>query len=68
MWLLEGPRRTLPLATVSVPAGGAATVRVAVPADLRRYRHLDVSVEPRDGDPAHSGRSVLRAEARPLTA
>jgi hypothetical protein len=31
----------------------------------QRFRVLDVSVEPVDGDPAHSSRSVLRS--RPLS-
>jgi hypothetical protein len=32
-----------------------------VAVDLRRYRLVDVSLEPDDGNPAHSDRSVLRA-------
>lgn len=34
----------------------------AVPADLDPdvYSIVDISIEPRDGDPAHSGRSILR--------
>lgn len=36
----------------------------AVPADLdpAEYSIVDISVEPRDGDEAHSGRSILRGE------
>lgn len=30
---------------------------------LGRHRYLDVSVEPDDGDPAHSPESVLRSRA-----
>lgn len=33
------------------------------PAAVCGFRFIDVSVEPEDGDPAHSGRSVLRAAA-----
>ena len=29
-------------------------------ADLNRYRLVDVSAEPHDGDAAHSGKSLLR--------
>ena len=30
--------------------------------DIRRYRVVDISIEPADGVPTHSGRSILRAE------
>ena len=30
--------------------------------DLVEYRVVDISVEPRDGDPQHSGRTILRGE------
>lgn len=30
--------------------------------DIRQYRLVDVSIEPADGVPTHSGRSILRAE------
>jgi hypothetical protein len=43
--------------------GGPAGTFV-VPADLDpdTYTVVDISIEPRDGDEAHSGRSVLRGE------
>ncbi len=31
-----------------------------LPANFRRYRFIDVSREPADGNPNHSGQSVLR--------
>jgi hypothetical protein len=33
---------------------------------LRRYRFLDISREPRDGNGNHSGRSVMRIRTREL--
>jgi hypothetical protein len=43
-----------------VPASGSATVRVPLPAKPSSDRPPDVSREPADGNPAHSGESVLR--------
>jgi hypothetical protein len=31
-----------------------------LPADAKHFRYLDISIEPADGNPNHSGRSVLR--------
>jgi len=45
----------------TVNASGEADVTVPVPGDPGRFAALDVSVEPADGDPRHSARSVLRA-------
>ena len=36
-----------------------------LPADPSRFAAIDVSVEPGDGNPAHSKRSVLRAPLAP---
>ena len=38
--------------------GGVPVVRLPVP--VTDFRYIDVSREPDDGDPAHSGDSVLR--------
>ena len=43
----------------------AANCAVPVPGDASAFRALDVSVEPADGDPAHSAKSVLRAPLAP---
>lgn len=45
--------------------GGRLTA--GLPADPAKYRYLDVSVEPRDGNPNHSGESVLRVPISRLT-
>ena len=60
LWLLSPPGDLVSLGSFRVAAGGRAKLEVPVPVDPSRYRFLDVSVEPDDGDPSHSARSVLR--------
>jgi anti-sigma-K factor RskA len=60
VWLLGEDGRTMSLGSFRVPASGAARVRVPVPVPAGAWDLVDVSREPQDGDPAHSGRSVLR--------
>ena len=61
LWLLTPPGELVSLGSFRVPKSGATSVRVPLPTDPRSYELFDVSIEPRDGDPGHSGRSVLRA-------
>jgi anti-sigma-K factor RskA len=60
LWLLSPPGDLVSLGSFRVGAGGRATLDLPVPVDPSRYRFLDVSVEPDDGDSSHSSRSVLR--------
>lgn len=60
LWLLDGPDRLLSLGAFRVPPEGATEVTVPLPVPLTAFGFVDVSVEPDDGDPSHSGRSVLR--------
>ena len=60
LWLLDGPDRLVSLGSFRVPASGSAEVDVPLPVPVRDFRFIDVSREPEDGDPAHSGDSVLR--------
>lgn len=60
LWLMDDAVRLVALATFRVPASGAATVQVPLAIAPARYRYFDVSLEPLDGDPGHSGDSVLR--------
>lgn len=60
LWLLDGPDRLVSLGAFQVPASGSAEVDVPLPVSLSDFAFIDVSVEPEDGDPGHSGRSVLR--------
>lgn len=62
LWLLDD-RRTTPIGTFRVGADGTAQVRFPLAIDPSSYRYLDVSVESDDGDPTHSGASVLRSPA-----
>jgi anti-sigma-K factor RskA len=61
LWLMDGPDRLVSLGSFRVPASGDATVTVPLPVDARLFHFLDISVEPVDGGPQHSGVSVLRA-------
>jgi hypothetical protein len=63
VWLYDSVVRAKSLGTF---AGASGRLRVQLPADARRYRFLDVSLEPADANPNHSGDSVLRAPLRDL--
>ena len=65
LWLLDGPERLLSLGSFRVPASGSAQVTVPLPVDVGEFRYVDVSVEQDDGDPSHSGVSVLRGPTAP---
>ena len=58
VWLYDSVTDARPLASFR---GSRARLDLRLPADLDRYHYLDVSREPRDGNPNHSGESVLRA-------
>jgi anti-sigma-K factor RskA len=59
-WLLGADGRLVPLGSFKVPASGAASIRLPLPVEPREFDFVDISVEPDDGDPGHSGKSVLR--------
>ena len=62
LWLMDaGAKRLVSVGTFRVGPDGRADVRFHTGIDPHRYQYLDVSVEPEDGDPAHSGESVLRS-------
>ncbi len=60
LWLLDGPERLLSLGTFRVPASGDASLEVPLPVPVTDFAYVDVSREPDDGDPGHSGDSLLR--------
>ncbi|MDP9188797.1 MAG: anti-sigma factor [Actinomycetota bacterium] len=60
-WLLSGADRVVSLGAFRVDPSGEGELRAQLPDDPRSYRFFDVSLETADGDPTHSGRSVLRA-------
>jgi hypothetical protein len=61
VWLYDNVADAAPLVRFKAATG---TVDIRVPADARHYRYLDVSREPADGNPNHSGESVLRVPLR----
>lgn len=66
VWLLD-PRTDKLLPVGQVPASGSTTFELD-PALVGSYGVIDVSLEPDDGDPAHSIESVLRAAYVPPSA
>lgn len=62
-WLIDPVTGSMvSLGPVDTGSGGAATVELTVPSglDVSTYALVDVSAEPLDGDPTHSGDSLLR--------
>jgi len=64
VWLL----RTDASGLVSIGFLDGTTGRFTIPGsiDLSQYPLVDVSAEPADGDPAHSGDSIVRGPLRPI--
>ncbi len=65
LWLISldsdgAPADVQPVALVD--AGSPGTYAVPAELDPDTYTVVDISIEPRDGDEAHSGRSILRGE------
>jgi anti-sigma-K factor RskA len=66
LWLLPAAGQGDPVAigTFKVGADGRATGSYRLPDDPAKYALFDVSEEPADGNPKHSGTSVLRAPVK----
>ncbi|HEX6745623.1 MAG TPA: anti-sigma factor [Solirubrobacteraceae bacterium] len=64
VWMMRDATHLVALGSFRVGADGRAHVELPVTASPRRFPVLDVSREAADGDPAHSGHSVLRS--RPI--
>jgi anti-sigma-K factor RskA len=64
LWLLGADKRLVGLGSFRVDANGAATLRLPLPVDPKMFTYFDLSLEPADGNPGHSGVSVLRGPAR----
>jgi anti-sigma-K factor RskA len=62
VWLMSDPKHLISLGTLQSSSG-----RFALPAglDLSKYKIVDVSVEPYDGNPAHSADSLVRGSLGP---
>ncbi|MDJ0769246.1 MAG: anti-sigma factor [Ilumatobacter sp.] len=61
LWLIEADAdgNLVDVASVAL-VEGAGSYAVPASIDVDTHRIVDISVEPRDGDDAHSGRSILR--------
>ena len=55
LWLMNSADDLVSLGSFRVPASGEADVTVPLPADPDGFAALDISAEPADGNPAHSG-------------
>lgn len=64
VWMMRSPTDLVSVGSFTVGTDGRATVDMPVTASTARYPIIDVSLEPGDGNPGHSGMSVLRS--RPI--
>lgn len=60
VWLITADASAL--VSLGVLDGAAGTFDIPDDVDLRDYVLVDISQEPEDGDPAHSGDSIVRGE------
>jgi anti-sigma-K factor RskA len=60
LWLLGADKRLVGLGSFRVDDQGAAKLKLPLPVDPKAFTYFDLSLEPSDGDPGHSGVSVLR--------
>jgi anti-sigma-K factor RskA len=60
VWLLDPDTPGKMVAVGNLPGTTEAVLTVPAGTDLTRYRLVDVSDEPHDGDATHSGKSLLR--------
>jgi len=60
LWLLDEDGRMIALGSFRVGEDGHADIDLPIPVSPQRYRYFDVSLQEDNGDPAHSGVSVLR--------
>jgi len=60
LWLLDDDGRMIAIGAFRIGADGRDEIEVPMPVTPSRYRYFDVSLQVDDGNPAHSGVSVLR--------
>jgi hypothetical protein len=63
VWLYDSIVRAKSLGTIQ---SGKGEIDVQLPPDADKYKYLDVSHEPDDANPNHSGDSVMRAPLEDL--
>lgn len=64
LWLLGDDGRLVALGSFRVKPNGRSQIKVPLPVNPDDYRYFDISVQPDNGDPEHSGVSVLRGVTR----
>lgn len=62
VWLLNTDGTMVSLGGVHIGEDGHAVLDAPIPVDASQYEFVDISLEPGDGDPRHSGNSVLRGQ------
>jgi hypothetical protein len=62
IWLID--RQVVGMVPLGIARPGTQTFELPADIDLARFPLVDVSVEPLDGNPAHSGDSVVRGELK----
>ena len=60
LWLLDEDGKMIALSSFRVDEDGGAEVELPLPVEPSRYTFFDVSLQEDNGDPTHSGVSVLR--------
>jgi Anti-sigma-K factor rskA len=65
-WLMTSTTKLIPVASFRPDAHGSARVETSLPAPVRAFRYIDVSLQQAGASPAHSGDSVLRGPTAPL--
>jgi anti-sigma-K factor RskA len=60
LWLLDDDGQMIALGSFRVGEDGEAEVDLPLPVEPDRYQYFDVSLQQDNGDPTHSGVSVLR--------
>jgi anti-sigma-K factor RskA len=60
LWLLGADKQLVGLGSFQVGKTGEVTLKLPLPVDPSAFRYFDISLEPGDGNPGHSGVSVLR--------
>lgn len=61
-WVGDAQGRMVSMGTFRVDASGNAQVAMPLTVDLAKFTDVDISLEPDDGNPAHSTRSVFHAK------
>jgi hypothetical protein len=64
VWLYDS---VLDARSLGAATGTKIELDLKLPRNATHYRYVDVSLEPKDGNPNHSGRSVLRVPVAKLS-